>query len=355
MEKLWLTIINNKNKPGYWPAVFILWLVSILYNIGVHVRRIFSPAPARISIPVISIGNITVGGSGKTPMVIRLAEYFRSRNKKVGIISSGYGRRSKKNIDGTGQEIASLAVDLTGDEVLMMAETLPDIYFTVAKSKYEAAGRMDEKYHPDIILVDDGYQHHRLGRDFDLLIIDSGIDLRKEHIFPLGRLRESIHALERAQGAVLTKGNISTAAPGYVDWIRGNFPGKPVAEVEFVNESIVAGGKRIPIDETTGQSVYFFAGIGGFSTLLNYVRSMYGNIAEQRQFPDHCCYSPETVAELTKDIDKINPDLVLTTHKDYVKIRNFDFGRIVYYLDLQLRFISGEQDLLEKLDQVVKK
>jgi len=353
MERLWLKIIANKANPIYWPALFILWLGSIFYNIGVHVHYTFNTPRVNLSVPVISVGNIITGGSGKTPMVIAISEYFRARGKRVGIISSGYGRRVDKNICGTGREISARPIDLTGDEVMMMAEALPDAWFSVCSKKADAGRLIDREYNLDLILVDDGFQHRRLQRDFDILLAEAGIDLRREHILPLGRLREPITAVERADAVVLTKGNLADAGPGFHDWTEDHFRGKPIAEVEFVNENIISGYEEIPLGEIGDKSVYFFAGIGSFDSLYMHLQEKFENIAGHMQLPDHCCYGPPTTARLKAEIDRADPAFIITTRKDFVKIRNFDFGHAVYYLDLNLRFKSGKKELFEKLDRLV--
>ena len=133
MERLWIKIINNKANPLFWPALLILMIISWLYQIGLFFTNSFRSKTVRTKASVVSVGNLTVGGTGKTPVTIFLAEYYLGQGKKVGIVSSGYGRQIKTNICGTGLDISQKDIAETGDELMEMAVRLPDAYFSVAK------------------------------------------------------------------------------------------------------------------------------------------------------------------------------------------------------------------------------
>jgi tetraacyldisaccharide 4'-kinase len=353
MEPFWSAIISRKSRPVYWPAVAVLWAGSLLYRMLLWARRVLPKRKIEVAVPVVSVGNLSIGGAGKTPLVIELARYIHSKGKKVGIVSSGYGRMKKDDILGTGEEIRGKEIDETGDEVMMMAEMLPGVLFAVSRSKSNAAALLADRLHPEIIIVDDGFQHRRLHRDYDILLIDAGIDLRKEALFPLGRLREPWQGLFRADAFLMTKSNLSRASGDFADWVGSQCAGKLLVRAEFHNEEIISIKDRIPITSIRDKLIYFFAGIGSFNPLVGYLKVTLPLIGHCRRFPDHCRYNSRDINKIKKDIDRIKPDLIVTTGKDFIKLRHFDFGRPLYYLGLRIRFASGDQSLFAGLDGLV--
>ena len=353
MRNIWLKIITNKSNPVFWPLLFVLWICSIFYQIALSLHKVFSSGKIKLQTPVVSVGNLTVGGSGKTPVTIELAEYFLSKNKKVGIVASGYGRKNKRSVLSPGSELSQMSINDTGDEVKMMAEKLPDVYFAVDRTKNEAAFQLQKKFKSDIIIVDDGYQHRKLFRNLNLLLIDAFTDLRKESLFPLGRRREPLRAVSRADAVIITKTNMFPIDSDFRQWISTIFKSKPVAEIEFVNEYPVCGDERRKIENIT-EKIYFFAALGSFDILLNHLKKQIPNIIGFRQFHDHCRYEHHDITKIKNDIDRLKPDYIITTQKDFVKIKKIDFGLEIYTLDLRLQFVSGEKSLFEMLDKVVE-
>ncbi|UCD16506.1 MAG: tetraacyldisaccharide 4'-kinase [Candidatus Zixiibacteriota bacterium] len=352
---MWLRVIENKGNPLYWSGLFVLWVASLLYRVGLWLRLLFIRGGVKIHAPVVSVGNLTVGGSGKTPTAIYLSHHFLSKGKKTCIVSSGYGRKNSVDSLEKGADFFPHAIDNVGDEVMMMAECLPDACFAVSESKGRAALLADEKYTPDMVIVDDGYQHLKLHRDFNILLIDAGIDLRKESLFPLGRRREPLAALRRADAVIITKSNMVEMESSFRRWIGDRFREKIVAEVEFINEMVISSSERLQINSIADRSIYFYAGIGDFNSLVSRLKKRFRHLVGHRRFPDHCPYRASEATRINADIEKLRPDYILTTHKDYVKTRNFDFGQPIYYLDLQLRFVSGEKELLGAIENIASK
>lgn len=354
MQKMWLKIIGHKDNPLYWPILAVLWLVSVFYRLGVTFKMRFAKAEIKTKTRVFSIGNLTVGGTGKTPMVITLGKYFISTGIKVGIISSGYGRKKTMNIIGTGEELKTKGVDDLGDEAMVMVHALPQAYFGISKSKSNAARMLDSQYAIDVILVDDGYQHRRLRRDLDILLLDAGHDLRHDALFPFGTLREPVEGVTRADAVIFTKTNFHPVRSDYREWVCNMYHGGIIAEVNYCSDYLVLDDEKKSLEEFTDRKIYFFAGIGGFNPLLEHLRERFENMAGFRQFPDHCSYSPADTARIKNDVDKLNPEIVITTYKDYVKLSGFDFGPPIYYLDLKLKFAAGEEALRMAMEDLVK-
>lgn len=354
MESLWFRTITNKGNPIYWPFLCLLWFVSLFYSIGLYINRIMTGSVIKLNTPVISVGNITVGGSGKTPIVSLLAEYFQSNGKKVAVLSSGYGRKSKEVIFGLGDKIKMMEVDQIGDEIKMMAEMVPGAYYCVSGDKLVSAMVLDKKGLFDLLIIDDGFHMNRLNKDINLLLLDASIDLAREWLFPAGRLREPIKRLNIATDIIITRVNIGQYADKLVSMLENDFTKSPIALLNFENSEIASNKERIPIDSIKEKPVYFFAGIGNFGSLLSYLSDKFTNLVGFRKFDDHCRYGQDDIRKVNNDIGRYNPELVLTTSKDYVKIHHFDFGRPLYYLRLEVVFKTGLNELLERVNSVVE-
>jgi tetraacyldisaccharide 4'-kinase len=172
-------------------ARLLLWPLSILYGFIVGMRaRLYASGKLRqrrLKKPVISVGNLTVGGTGKTPMVMWLAARFLAEGKRVGILSRGY--------KGNGQ---------TSDEIELMRARLGErVLFGIGKDRFEQGRRLEENV--DLLLLDDGYQHLQLARDVNLLLMDAARPLEKERLLPAGRLREGLPAMNRADALIFTR------------------------------------------------------------------------------------------------------------------------------------------------------
>lgn len=359
MQKLWLNIVTHKNYPLFWPLLLLLWFASLVYRVGLSIRSRLAGRKIKLDVPVISVGNLTLGGSGKTPMVVEIARHFQEKGKKVGIASSGYGRSVRVDYFAPGEEIADSKTDATtidnvGDEVMMMAKILPEARFAVYESKSMAAERLARSGAVDLIIVDDGYQHIKLDRDYNLLLVDASIDLRHESLFPLGRKREPRHGINRADGAILTRVNLAEKPSDYKNWLGISLGSKILAEVEFVNDAIISNTERKCLKDIADNKIYVFAGIASFETFASHLKKQLPGVVGFRRFNDHCRYAGTEASLIRRDIAKLNPEYIITTHKDYVKIHTLDFGRPIYYLDLRLNFNYGRDLLFDQLEQIVE-
>ena len=352
MESVWIKIISNKGNPLFWPVLLFLMIISWFYRIGSRLINSFRSKPVQTKAAVVSVGNLTVGGTGKTPVTIFLANYYLGKGKKVGVVSSGYGRQIKTDICGSGSDISQKNVAETGDELMEMAECLPEVFFSITKSKTEAALLLEEKYQPDIIIVDDGFQHRGLFRTLDILLIDAGLDLRKESIFPLGRLRENLSAGKRADLIFITKANLAKNNNDFSKWLKAEFSEKPMADLFFINDRLISGNNETELNSISDKSCYFFAGVGNFEGLCSHIRQSLPNLSGWRQFSDHCRYGPTEIAKIKNDLEKYRPEYIITTRKDFTKLRTYNFEKPVYYLKLKLQLDEDTKTVFEKLDQI---
>jgi len=275
---------------------------------------------ARLDLPVISVGNLTFGGTGKTPSVIALVRDLVRMGRRPAVLTRGYKRRTDDQVVVVGPEPRQ-RVDEVGDEPLEMARRLPGVPVVVDADR-ERGGLEALRLGADVVVLDDGFQHLRLERDLDIVVVDAGDPWGGHRLPPLGRLREPVAALERADAVLITK------AP--TDW-------RPVvAEIESVVDRIdpalqvfVARLRpdrvRCPDGDTrdpqclAGQRVFAFAGIGrpgGFAAVLQETGA---EIVGRRWFPDHHDYIDPDLNEVVAAA-KAADAVAVTTAKDAVKL-----------------------------------
>lgn len=321
-----------------------LWLAAIAYGLVVRVRnRLFDRgwrATTRVAVPVVSVGNLTAGGTGKTPCVEFVARYYRGRERRVAILSRGYGGAGGPN-----------------DEALVLEENLPDVPHLQGADRLFLARAAIEELESEVLLLDDGFQHRRLARDLDLVLIDATEPWGHGHLLPRGLLREPRAGLRRASLVVLTR--VDQASPEALPLLRQALqrlaPGVPVIEtchgpVELVNGSRVS----TPLDSLRGRSVAAFCGIGNPEAFRRTLADLGADVRAFRAYPDHHAYRREDVDDLKSWVTTLPADgLALTTQKDLVKLRMDRLGACpLWSLRVRLGVLSGREDLEQRLQAV---
>ena len=345
LERLWKRILRRGPYSLWNLPAFLLWLASFAYRAGFALKRTLCGKRIKVSVPVISVGNITVGGSGKTPLVAGLARDLLADGFRVGIVSSGYGRSDDQPFVESGHKVREMAVTRTGDETMLLAQQVPDAWFSVARVKSVAAQKLADSDKVDLIIIDDGFQHFGLERDLDLVTYDSSLTDRFLKPFPYGLLRESKQALARTDIIVITH----SESAEHIDQLRRELNSfAPKAAIYFAGyqaAQIVGRATRRPVKYLEDKAVYLFAGVGNFKALETQVSALSARITFALELSDHQRYDQEFLQEIKAMVDQSSPSLVLTTLKDWVKIGDFDFGREFYYLDLLLELEPGEGKL----------
>ena len=316
--------------------------LSILYGLVSTIRNylyntsIFKPK--HLPCKVISVGNITAGGSGKTPAVEFLAHYLKSIGKNVGIISRGYGRVSKDVVVVTDGITKPLTWEKYGDEAFLLSNKLDDIPIIVGRSKYQAGLKMVNNFNIDVIIVDDGFQHRSLYRDLDIVLINSKDTLMTHRLIPLGLLREHLRNLKRADLLVFTKTNIHDKN----DYIFEKFNNTKTDKIKSLVElSTVLKNKNnteIKTSEVESQDVYLFSALGdneGFKKSINKIGC---NIVGHQIYPDHHRYEDYDLKNIQELADKNKAKFIITTEKDMVKIKDFKTSVDVYAVQMTLKF-----------------
>lgn len=292
----------------------LLWPLSVSYGAIAHLRarayRAGVLRQRRLDGVVISVGNLTVGGTGKTPMVLRIAERLVGEGKRIGILTRGYrGGESSSADSGPG------AIESTSDEVqLLKARLGPQVAFGVGANRFER-GRELAKQGIDWFVLDDGFQHMQLARDVDIALIDATNPFGGGRVLPAGRLREPRTALSRADIIVITRSDHAPAIeaavrrdsdapifyaapqPGAVRVLRREYPGEEDAEAR-------------------SKKLFAFCGIGNPNAFVADLRTWGFHVVGQRFFPDHHRYAPADISKIESDALDAKADGVICTEKD---------------------------------------
>jgi len=293
-----------------------LRLASVAYGAAVTVRnRGYDRGWLRshsAAVPVVSVGNLTLGGTGKTPMVEWLARWFRCRGLRVAILSRGYG------------QIAGL-----NDEGRVLEENLPDVPHLQDPDRVALAQVAALELGTELIVLDDGFQHRRLARDLDVVLIDALEPFGLGYLFPRGLLREPVSSLRRASVVVLSRADLIDAAgrAAIRTEIEGQAGPRPWAEARHAPLDLVDGeGASSSLDLVEGKSVAAFCGIGNPEGFRRTLLPLCRDLLDLRVFPDHHFYSAADVRSLAQWATDLRADLVLTTQKDLVKLRASSLG-----------------------------
>ena len=289
---------------------------------------------------MISVGNLTLGGTGKTPLVAWLARTWLEQGLRTAIVSRGYGAARGARSD----EAAELAIVLPG--IAHVADR-----DRVAAVRTAAAGGAE------IVVVDDGFQHRRLARDLDILAVDATDPWGCDRIFPRGLLREPLAGVGRAHAVVLTRARSVDREERLA--IRRRFErlprqGRKLVWVESTHRPLrlrAADGGTRPLDTLAGARVAAFAGIGNPAAFRRAVEEQGGHIAGFRAWPDHHAYADADAAEIGRWAAALRADLVVTTLKDLVKLPVDRLGDVpLSALEITLEVLDGGDELAAILE-----
>lgn len=339
-----------------WPLSFLWALVYRLrrfaYNYGLFSRKTFG-------VPIISVGNLTFGGAGKTPFILWLGQYFSSQQKKVMILTRGYKGKFEHSYGllRGGRQIGFNPEDF-GDEPLLLGRRLPTSSIVVGKKRSENLERYFESEKPDVVLLDDGHQHLQLNRNLNIVLFDALLSLDKYKVAPVGYLREGLTALRDADAIILSRADQVTREK--IEAIKKYL--SPYASPEILwgevilkpNSLMNSDYQRVmDISELQGKSIFAFAGVASPHSFFNLIESFGATIVERRIFPDHHDFKSEEVESILQSARKNNL-LVLTTEKDIVKLRRVSADREILFAEVDLHFISGEEEIKKKIQRVLK-
>lgn len=304
-------------------------------------RRIF--ATHRVAVPVISVGNVTMGGTGKTPLVHWLTRWLQNHGVRVSIVSRGYKARSGR----------------PNDEALELAERLPDVPHVQNRDRVVGATAAIEDHDTQVVVLDDGFQHRRIDRDLDIVLLDALEPFGFDHVFPRGMLREPVGSLARADIVALSRSDaadtqqraairrqVEAIAPHAI-WIElAHAPG----------DLLSSEGRRAEIGDLAGKPLAAFCGIGNPAGFLHTLESTGFDVVAFHEFPDHCGYGATELDWLSAWAgDLSHVAAVVCTHKDLVKIGSPQIGpHALWAMTINLEVRLGVDELESRLRTLLR-
>jgi tetraacyldisaccharide 4'-kinase len=282
-------------------------------------------------VPIVSIGNLTLGGTGKTPCVEYVAKFYRHLGVQVSILSRGYGSEAGRN-----------------DEAMVLEENLDDVPHFQDRDRVALAAKAVEEVEAELLVLDDGFQHRRLHRDLDVVLIDATRPPYRDHLFPGGTLREPASGLRRAGAVILTRCDQVAAEEvnAIRTWLARRFPGKPVATTEHRPIELLGGAEAESVETLRARPVAGFCGIGNPLAFRRTLEGLGAQVVNFRTFPDHHAYTRADVEDLTRWAGTLPRGvLIATTQKDWVKLRVAELaGRPLRAVRIGLVFRDGQTE-----------
>lgn len=347
MAQRFLSLIRGERR-GFLPALarLGLWALSLPYGLGVRVRnRAFDwgwKKSVAAPVPVISVGNLTVGGTGKTPCVEYVARFLRDRDVRVALLSRGYG-----------------AVKGPNDEALVLEQNLPDVPHLQGPDRLELARIAAEELESEVLVLDDGFQHRRLQRDLDLVLIDATDPWGLGYLLPRGLLREPIKGLRRAHLALLTRCDLvpESAREEIRTKIKRLAPELSNAESRHRPAGwINSKGETQALEAEKDRPLAAFCGLGNPEGFRQTLKNLGREPVAWRAFPDHHAYTRADIEDLRSWARQLPSDAMLAvTQKDLVKIGLDRLGeRPLWALKIELEITRNKDVLDALLEKVIR-
>lgn len=289
------------------------------YRAGLAIARAGTSAQ-KVGKPVISVGNLTAGGSGKTPLVIELVRMLGESGKRVAVVSRGYRRRTRGLLVAHTPGGPVRPVDEAGDEPVLISLRCPDAGVVVGEDRVAACRLAVERFDPDVILCDDAFQHRKLHRDLDIVAVHARYGLGNAHLLPRGPLREPPSALKRANLVIFTH------APGAdASYLRRIVPSNiPSAECGFIPTGLTEGADLRPASPSIERPVVAACAVAHPESFFETCRQAGLTVVGTRAFPDHHRYSPSDLRGLADLAAQHGASAAVVTQKDMVRLAHLD-------------------------------
>ncbi len=334
----------------------LLSLLSFIYWLWVMIIKTLCEAgvlaPQKLDCVVISVGNITWGGTGKTPLVEMLAKSLTSEGKKVAVLLRGYGKKVAKNLS------PSIEWMKIGDEAALLKKNLPGIHVLVGRDRLKNGRLAINRYGVDTLILDDGYQHWQIERDFNIVTINGNDPFGNGWLLPRGILREPVSSISRADMICLTKvdgmdtGELQAKLKGincnifFVESIHN-----PVYLYDFYEK------KRLGFENIKGTQVIIFSGIGDPDSFKENLIKLGAKVEGDFRYPDHYIYRNKDIEDIFTAAGESGIDTVITTEKDMVRVGPLLDGlqglsskpNRVLSLRIELKIITNERNLIDRL------
>jgi tetraacyldisaccharide 4'-kinase len=307
MKKYFYNIITGKNKTVFGIILkFFLFFLSFLFFLGVKARFFMYKfgllRSVGLSAPVISIGNLTWGGTGKTPLVEAILIYMSSKGLKTALLTRGYGQ----------------------DEDRLISSKLPDISVIKGKKRAYNAVNFQKKHNPDIFVIDDGFQHLKIKRDIDIVTINATQPFGNRLLIPAGILREPIGALRRAHIAMITKSDLVSeqSLSALKSRIKNISPDIDIfCSRHTPNFFYTANGEKKPLEYIKDKNIICVSGLADNDAFIKAIRRLRARVCRNLSYIDHYSYSDHDLSELKNISQNCNLNIAVTTEKDWVKLK----------------------------------
>lgn len=327
---------------------------SLVYGRAVRVRtRIYEgslPKRFRLGVKVISVGNITVGGTGKTPLVMFLAKMFQQQGLRVAIISRGYRRRSKGiQIVSDGQHIR-LSRRKAGDEPYLFARKLQGIPVIVGKNRFLAGLLAIKRFSSQVILLDDGFQYMRLERDIDIVTVDGQDPFGNGYLLPKGKLREPLESLKRADMFFITRADQCETLPQLRELLRDVNPDAPILECTHhaLFLRAIPSDEKVGLESLRGRKVVALSSIGNPKAFEKTLENLGAKVVTRIRYLDHHRYTYRNLYSIVDKVKKAQAEWIVTTEKDAVRFpAGFGFELPVFTLEIEIEVRKGKQYLAQ--------
>ncbi|MCY4402535.1 MAG: tetraacyldisaccharide 4'-kinase [Candidatus Poribacteria bacterium] len=361
MKRLLYTFITTK-QSGVIPNLFrillmpLCWLyrsiVSIrnyCYNVGIRKQK-------KLPCTVISVGNIVVGGTGKTPAAATIARMLQKKGKRVAILLRGYKRRSTKKVlfvsDG---ENHLCTREESGDEADMLARQIINVPIVVGKQRYQTGKAALDRFNSEILILDDSFQHRQLARDLDIITIDATRPYGTNALLPIGSLREPKAAVQRADIILLTRTDaIDIQIQNLRKQLKSLAPNTLILESVHQPTSLSPLNNKdkhstIPLQDLKGKRILAVCGIGNPTAFVATIEKFHPEIVELFAFPDHHVYTESDIQNIHEQMKRCNTEWIITTQKDEQKLADHTTELPILVLAVELVITNGENVLLDKL------
>ena len=322
--------------------------LSVGYRAALTLRetayRVRLLGTGRLACPVISIGNITLGGSGKTPVTELAVRTLRELGGRPAVVSRGYGRHTRGVHVVADSGGIRLAAHDAGDEPRLLAERLPGVPVVVGENRLAAGRVAAEHCGATVIVLDDGFQHRTIAKDLEIVVVNGQAPWGNARLFPRGMLREPMAALGRADLVVVTNPPGAAEVEAVSREVGRHNRRAPVltAVYEVVDAYDLDSGRRLGAEALAGRRLLAFAGLGtprGFADTLAAAGVRVPGLVE---FPDHHWYAGDEVADLARQSIAVGAEGLITTEKDAVRLRGLPAPRVpLWVLSVRLRLTGG--------------
>jgi tetraacyldisaccharide 4'-kinase len=361
-EKLTTIWSDDRCSDFSSPFCSFLYTLSLFYGTAVRLRNsVYDTGllqTKKLPCPVVSVGNITVGGTGKTPMVIALANLLREKGHCPAVLSRGYAGQGKRSVAvvSDGQKILA-GPEKAGDEPFLIALSANGTPVLTGRDRHAAGRYALDRLGVDTLVLDDAFQHRRVFRDLNLLLLDAERPFGNGDMLPRGSLREPRKAVGRADIIVLTRADAAMPSTFKADLHR-EFPAVPVFQARHrpvglfrirpsspSGKNYGEGEAGLPLDSLRGKRVFAFAGIARPESFRKTIESLGGFVAAFKAYPDHHRYTKNDGEDILKAAREQTAEIILTTEKDGVKLAGISqAAQDIFMLRIEMEILSESKN-----------